>query len=1093
MAIVQKRLILLFFLSILLFSIPPNSLAYPIVSTNIETLSYKQEITIPIDTSDPSADYQPIDTRITFDQSCWAKNETVHSVRVAYDDGNGLEEIDSQIYDLSYTDETYIDACSLVFLIPKDTTGEETYYVLYDDQQTDPVSYEDHITIQDTHYYYEPISGQIMDFDYYRITQDGYVLYAICQKGELLGNGMSNAIIKLLPNSTEFTTTNAEQIASFYMSYSTDPAGTHDGSQWAKDIKKTVLVDGNLMTRIQMEGTSPKNDIKTNNIYTYYYCPTSAKHIHVNVNHEILQDITVAGTQQREGTYASLSTIKARSGTIDDMNLGTILPKIHIYTEDETTKTYDIPTDPKAHPAEWLLGTNDDQDLGSKAWFCIDDPNSGKAHGLLFAQNTGLLEGPNDGIQVKASVHQHVALPGLEADSGDLYALRNAYEDGSHSTTISAGTNVTFDVQYLALQNGGFEAVDEESIFYQTLNQIRPITRGNVTADEDDAEEKKRYTLTTYVHLAPSFPLGSLLSAGLGRNISYLSAEIYKENDLASSGSISRLKIGDIDVSFDNTTFKQKINLIRGMFDIKNSTLFKTIRFNDLESGDYLIKIYKENPLFGNDRKYIGYATVNLEGNTKTHIYCKQQTMLQATVTDQKDQPVEHARFTLSINDNIIAEDITDENGSVSLYFPFYKRNTLTLQGFYKGFLITDQKIQLKTKNRLNPIQKTINIERYNCEITVKDTLGLSPAVDINPMLTSNQMIILEKLQPATNKNNAWYEFTDLYPGSYKLKMSYKSFVVEETITLNKDTALDFTFPAEFLLDCSLLDSVGSPVSQGTITVQRQGKTVSSSFEEGTGKIIIPPGTYEITIRSDTETIASQTMMVKGDKSVDLVTNHPSLMHTVAPLVILLVFAGLALYFFWKKQKNYSIHFLVIAIVLLSLFFPWWMLSGDTGTVTTNTKTMIYPSNLITITTTDQVIGGEISSVPEEFTMILTLISALIVGASLLIALELIIHQKFPRISMIISIFVMILLILSAVLFYVAMSEVTKVGVGSFSDTDELTISIPGQTENVNLLCQWGPGIGFYLILVGFIIYLGWQMRSKLETIRRRMQAKLTT
>ena len=1089
MAAFQKRLIFLFVLSLLLISTFPTFSADTIKTTNIETLSFKQEITIPIDTSSPAADYQPIDTRITFDQSCWAENETIHSIRVAYDDGDGLEEIESQIYDLSHTDETHIDSCSLVFLIPKDSTGKERYYVLYDDQQTDTVTYEDHISIMDTHYYYEPISGQIMDFDYYRITQDEYIVYALCQKGELLGNGMSNAIIKLLPNSTEFTTTNAEQIASFYMSYSTDPSGTHDGSQWAKDIKKTVLVDGNLMTRIQIEGTSPKEDIKTNNIYTYYYCPTSAKHIHVNVDHEILKDINVAGTQQREGTYASLSTIKARSGSIDDMNLGTILPKIHIYTEDETTKTYDIPTDPSADPAEWLLGTTDDQDLGSKAWFCIDDPNSGKAHGLLFAQNTGLLEGPNDGIQVKASVRQHVALPGLEADSGDLYALRNAYEDGSHSTTLTTGTNVAFDVQYLALQNGGYEAVDAESVLYQSLNELRPITRGNVSIETDD-EEEKRYTLTTYVHLAPSFPLGSLLSAGSGWNISYLSAELYKENDLSSSGSISRLKIGDIDVSFDNTTFKEKINLIRGMFDIKNSTFFKTMRFNDIEPGDYVVKIYKENPLFGKERKYIGYALVTVQQNTKTHIFCKQQTTLQANVLDQKDQPVDQVRFTLSMNDNIIAEDITNENGSVSLNFPFYKRNTLTLQGFYKGFLITDENIKLKTKNRIQPIKKTITIDRYDCEINVKDTLGLSPAVDINPLLTSNEMSLSEQLQPTANNNNARYEFTDLYPGSYKLKMSYKSFVVEETITVNKNNAFDFIFPAEFLLDCSLFDTVGNTVSQGTITVQRQGKTVSSSYEDGTGKIIIPPGTYEITIKSDTEKIAAQSLIVKGDKSVDIVSNHPSMIHTVAPILILLVFAGLAGYFFWKKQKNYSIHLLVIAIVLLSLFFPWWMLSGENDNVTTTTKTMLYPSKLITITTTDQVIGGEISSVPEEFTMILSLLTYLIIAAGLLIILELIINQKFPRISIIISILAMILLILTMVLFYVAMSEVTKVGVGSFADTKELSISIPGQTNNVNLLCQWGPGIGFYLTLIGFIFYVGWQMRSRLNKIRLRMQEK---
>ncbi len=68
--------------------------------TNIDTLPYKQEITVPIDTSKEIAKYQPIDMRITFDNPCWGTNETIHSIRVGVDDGTGIQEIESQIYDL---------------------------------------------------------------------------------------------------------------------------------------------------------------------------------------------------------------------------------------------------------------------------------------------------------------------------------------------------------------------------------------------------------------------------------------------------------------------------------------------------------------------------------------------------------------------------------------------------------------------------------------------------------------------------------------------------------------------------------------------------------------------------------------------------------------------------------------------------------------------------------------------------------------------------------------------------------------------------------------------------------------------------------
>ena len=1089
----KKQIILAFILIILFFSmLPIQTNSEPIISTNIDTLSYKQPIEIPIDTSNPAARYQPIDMQITFDQTCWARNETQHSIRVGYDDGSGIEEIDSQIYNLIHTDEQHIKACSIVFLIPGSATGEETYFVFYDDQKTDPVSYKDHITVKDTHYYYEPISGQIMDFDYFRITQDDYIIYALCQQGELLGNGMSNAIIKLLPNSTEFTTTNAEQIASFYMSYSTNPAGTHEGSQWAKDIKKTVLIDGNLMTRIQIQGLSPKGNIKTDNIYTYYYCPTSSKHLHVNVNHQVLEDITVAGTQQREGTYASLSTIKARSGTIDDMNLGTILPAIHIYTEDETIKTYDIPTDPSSHPADWLLGTEADQDLGTKAWFCIDDPNSGKAHGLIFAQHQGFIDGLHDGVQVKASVNQHVKLPGLEADSGDLYALRNAYEDGTHSTELKKGTNVTFDIEYIALQTGGHEAVNDESSLYQLLNTVRPITRGNVTGDDEDAQEEKRYTLTASVHLAPSAPLGSLLSAGLGRNISYLSAEIYKENDLSSSGSISRLKIGDIDVSFENTTFREKLALINGMFDLRNSTLFKTIRFTDLEPGTYLIKIFKENPFFGDKRKYIGYDIIDVENeDVSTRIFCKQQTMIQAKVTDQKNIPVDEVLFHLLFDETIIGQDTTEENGTIHISFPFYKRNQITLKGFYKGFLITEHHINLKPKHRFTPITETLTIERYHCDITITDSLGLFPAVNVNPLLTSNEMNQQKSLRPDSDSSFAHYRFSQLYPASYKLKLSYKSFILEETLTVKKDSSFAFVFPAEFTLDCSIKDITGGAVDQATLSVKRNGKMISTKITHGDGKITVPPGTYDLSIISNNDLIATQQITIKGDKSKEIISNQASFLHLVLPILFILIFGGIALYCFWKKKYNYALHLVIVFIILTSIVMPWWVLNGDNDQVSTTTTTMLFPAHIITLTTTDEIIGGEISSVPEEFTMILDLLIIILLITTLLIGFELLIKQRYPRISKITAILSIIFLIIVIMLFYVAMSEVTKVGVGSFMDTNELTISIPGETNQVSLLCQWGPATGFYLIILAIILHMGWVMKKQIQKILAKVQKKI--
>ena len=100
---------------------------------------------IPIDTSLKSVKFQPIDIHVDFENLCWAKDEIHHSVRVGFDEGSGIIEIESQIYDLVKTDDTHIKSCNIVFLTPENADGKEKYYVLYDSAETDAPDYEDHI------------------------------------------------------------------------------------------------------------------------------------------------------------------------------------------------------------------------------------------------------------------------------------------------------------------------------------------------------------------------------------------------------------------------------------------------------------------------------------------------------------------------------------------------------------------------------------------------------------------------------------------------------------------------------------------------------------------------------------------------------------------------------------------------------------------------------------------------------------------------------------------------------------------------------------------------------------------------------------
>jgi len=166
-------------------------------------------------------------------------------------------------------------------------------------------------------------------FDYYKIFQGEYIVYGIIQKGEILENGVSNSLARLKPEQTEFETTNMDQLAVMYMSYSKDGEPDWAGSAWATTVSKTVLVDGNLMLRFRLEGVSPDGSVKTDNIYTYYYCPTSVKRMNIDINHEVLETTEATGDKQRDPAYAALVTFKARSATIEKMNIGDILPSLH--------------------------------------------------------------------------------------------------------------------------------------------------------------------------------------------------------------------------------------------------------------------------------------------------------------------------------------------------------------------------------------------------------------------------------------------------------------------------------------------------------------------------------------------------------------------------------------------------------------------------------------------------------------------------------------------------------------------------------------------------------------------------------------------
>jgi asparagine N-glycosylation enzyme membrane subunit Stt3 len=169
----------------------------------------------------------------------------------------------------------------------------------------------------------------------------------------------------------------------------------------------------------------------------------------------------------------------------------------------------------------------------------------------------------------------------------------------------------------------------------------------------------------------------------------------------------------------------------------------------------------------------------------------------------------------------------------------------------------------------------------------------------------------------------------------------------------------------------------------------------------------------------------------------------------------------------------YFLLLFTIGLLIMALFVPWWSLQGSSSNIETSSTFYLIPLNLVSITTTPQVIVGELSFFPEIFITIMMIIPILTIIVSLL-AVSVLVVKKIQKKQWQSLLFVgaLALLLISLVLFIGAMSAFAEVGVGSFIGNGTLDISIQGTEEFAPVLCQWGPGVGFWLYMTSGVLLL---------------------
>jgi len=1050
---------------ILLALIPINTPAFEEQWWN-NNWSFRKEVILPIKTNTEIAKYQPIDIHIEFDNLCWAKNENEHSIRVVFQEGEYFQELDSQIYNLKYENGNYITSCDLVFLIPEFANGKENYFIYYDKNEKDSPGYEDHLSIEESYYYYEPIAGYPFESRYFKIIEDGFVVYAVSQEGEFMGYSTAQHITKLIEKTTEVLPKNGELLASFDFRYYYGE-GMMDYSTTSEVlVSKEILVDGNLMVEFGIISKSSKDDIETTAIYKYYYCPSEHKRIRAHIKHNIFEELKVDKDANTDGVYAKLQCGGVTSKSIEDLNFGEILPYLHIYNENEMVDEYSLDLDPEFIPDDYdirVLNKNDDIDLGTPPWASFDSGLSGESHSIILGSNNVLVSGveEQDGIQIDAYELDYPHFPGIEADRAIFQLGRNSYEnEGIQDIIIPEDFSVEFDAEFFSAKTGGYIIVQNEAEIFQSLVKIKPLW-GEKFSDEIDKKEGK--TLSIVVHFAQSFPLGAAFSAFTGKEFSYITVELYKEDELIYSGTPARYKFNS--VLRDSNKLKWLISIFYPV-DWKNLSIFKEISFQDIEPGRYLIKIIKENPFFSKERKYIGFKIIEVKEDTKTHVFCGVESLVRVTVVDTKGKAVEGSKVILLKDDFVIAENITDNSGQVVIKAPSKKNYDLRV--LYKGFIIFDEQNKLRLLNRIIPIKKTVEIKRHDLKLKIVDNWGLPPTIELKPVMVSNEMDEPTTIY-ASKLSSGLYFLYDLIPAIYQLTLQYKSFSIKDEIEIPTQKEFTIIFPAEFNIKINILDTRGTPYSDAKIVLSREDKELNL-LSKNTGLVIpLPPGVYNAKIYNQDLLVGSRRINVLGERSFDLITNNePLFPYLVALFMIILALIALVFSFF-KKNVLFFFKILSVSIATISITFPWWILNGASSQVETSTKMFLLPLELVTITTSTGIIGGELAYLPDLFVYAVSIIIILTEIGCFLILGSIIIKKFNIKLSYFTLVLALILLISSILIFSFAMSQLAEIGIGSFFGDGNLDVKIPGEDKVSAILCNWGPSTGFFLYLLSIV------------------------
>jgi len=706
-------------------------LSFPVFLNN-DTGNHAMEIMIPYDEKN-----QPIDLKISFNAPCYAIDNQHNSIRVFY---NG-KEIESDIYNLKHTDASHIKSCNIVFL----SQGKGNYVIKYGDDEVEH-NYKNHVDVVDSHYSYQLFPGYDIKVDYYAIMEEGKCIFSIGQQGSVFGINMGQKVVKMKENALRFDISSWKYVSSFAFFYNNgNEIGTDE-----KLISKEILFDGNLMARVKIESMSSNEKLKTIAYYTYYYTPSKEKRIFVRFKHIALQNCKVKSEQN--GIFAYLMCLKARSKGIKELNMGEILPYIHVSGENGIEE-YRMETNPQSRHYKWLLSSKDNVRLGNKPWFCMDNSN---AYGIIMDKNAS-------GLEIKALVKKKVDMPGLSVAGGGVSVGRASMDD------IPAG----FTAEYAC-----------ELFFADSLKDF-------------ENEATAFYDFYGYRELAiPKYTTHNLQIIAHSVIPSRLKAEIWKNGVIVSSSMLSfrRAKfdlpssnylvkiftkngrfIGERAVKLDEDKKLHIFCSFEGKLKIKtnkgiiaklidgNETVCENISYGYIILNapifyKYKLQLLYKGILLHEEKIFLPHR--NMEFNFKFY-------SADVNIIDSLGFPVEE-NLSVSINGKNMEHPIYAERNGKSYRFVSIPSGNYTLRINYKNFKIS-RPLHIPTQ----PV--TINFPIvYRVRVHVFDNRGMRIKASIS-----------------FERNGRTIPHASLPPAAYKLKIHYGGKTVEKPIYVSSDETID--------------------------------------------------------------------------------------------------------------------------------------------------------------------------------------------------------------------------------------------------------------------------------------------------------------